>query len=107
MADGWVFFLFIEVGLFYIVLVSGIQLNDSGIQLSDSFVYNYYSLMSIHFRLYGVFTAACRRFSSFGAWCLLSSCSAQVSHCGGFSCCGAQAPGTQAQYSWRPGLVAL
>ena len=42
------FFLFIEVGLIYIVLVSGIQLNDSGIQLSDSFTYNYYFLISIY-----------------------------------------------------------
>ena len=34
-------------------------------------------------------------FSSCGEWWLLSSCGAQVSHCGGFSCYGAQARGLQ------------
>ena len=34
-----------------------------------------------------------RAFSSYSKWRLLSSCSAQVSHCGGFSCCRARALG--------------
>ena len=33
-------------------------------------------------------------------------CGAWASHCGGFSCCGAQAPGAQAQQLWRTDLVA-
>ena len=41
--------------------------------------------------------AAClllyRLYSSFGEQGLLSSCSVQASHCGGFSCCRAQALG--------------
>ena len=36
----------------------------------------------------------------------LSSCSAEVSHCGGFSCCRAWAPGTGTQLLWCTGLVA-
>ena len=32
-----------------------------------------------------------RAFSSYGEWGLLSGCSAQASHCGGFSCRGARA----------------
>ena len=35
-------------------------------------------------------------FSSCEEWGLLSTCSAQSSHCGGFSCFGAQALGTWA-----------
>ena len=31
-----------------------------------------------------------RAFSSYGDQGLLSSCGARASHCGGFSCCGAQ-----------------
>ena len=34
-----------------------------------------------------------RLFSSCGEWELLSSCSAQASHCGGLSCCRAWAIG--------------
>ena len=34
-------------------------------------------------------------------WGLLSSCSAQASHCSGFSCCGAQALG-----AWASAVVA-
>ena len=54
-------------------------------------------------------------FSSCGEQGLLSSCSAWASHCGGFSCCGAQAVGysgtwplgsrAQAQSLWFMGLV--
>ena len=56
-----------------------------------------------------------RPFSSCGEQGLLSRCSAWASHCGGFSCCGAQAVGysgtwplgsrTQAQSLWLMGLV--
>ena len=35
-------------------------------------------------------------FSSCGEWGLLFRCGAQASHCGGFSCCGAQALGARA-----------
>ena len=38
-----------------------------------------------------------RAFSNWGEWGLLSSCSAQASHCGGFFCCGAQALGARTQ----------
>ena len=34
-----------------------------------------------------------RAFSSYSEWRLLSSCGAQVSHCGGFSCCRARVLG--------------
>ena len=43
-------------------------------------------------------------FSSCGEWGLLSGCSAQASHCGGFFCCGAQALGTQALVAAAWGL---
>ena len=33
-------------------------------------------------------------------------CSVWASHCGGFCCCGAQAPDAQAQQLWLTGLVA-
>ena len=36
-------------------------------------------------------------FSNYGEWRLLSHCSVQASHCGSFSCCGAQALGTGLQ----------
>ena len=39
-------------------------------------------------------------FSSCGEWGLLSSCGAQASHCGGFSCCGAQALEHVASVVW-------
>ena len=43
-------------------------------------------------------------FSSCAKWGLLSSCDAWVSHCGGFSCCGAQALGMcRFQQLWLPG----
>ena len=47
--------------------------------------------ITFFFQLCWVFIAACRLFSSCSEWWLLSSCSAQASHCSGFSCCGAQA----------------
>ena len=34
-------------------------------------------------------------------------CGAWASHCGGFSCCGAQAPGARAQQLWRVGSVVV
>ena len=37
-------------------------------------------------------------FPSCGRWGLLSSCGAWAPYCRGFSCCGAQASGTWAQY---------
>ena len=37
---------------------------------------------------------------------LLSTCSAQPSHCDGFSCCAAQALGHRLQQLWHTGLVA-
>ena len=49
--------------------------------------------ITFFFQLCWVFIAACRLFSSCSEWWLLSSCSAQASHCSGFSCCGAQALG--------------
>ena len=52
-------------------------------------------------------------FSSCGEWGLISSCSALASHCGGFSCCRAQALGHRdfsscsiwAQELWHWGVV--
>ena len=38
---------------------------------------------------------------------LLSSCSAQASHCGGLSRCGSQALVHRPQWLWLPGLAAL
>ena len=35
---------------------------------------------------------------------LLSSCGVQTSHCGGFSCCGARAPGVRASVVAAPRL---
>ena len=69
---------------------------------------------------------AAQAFSGCGGWELLFSCGAWVSHCGGFSCCGALSlgclgfrscstwtqqlrllePRGQAQQVWRAGLVA-
>ena len=51
-------------------------------------------------------------FSSCGGWGLLSSCGAQASHCGGFSCCKAWALGTGssvvvARGLWSAGLVVV
>ena len=43
-------------------------------------------------------------FSSCGEWGLLPGCGAQSSHCGGFSCCGAQAQGSQASVVVALGL---
>ena len=43
-------------------------------------------------------------FSSCGEWGLLSSCVARASHCGGFFCCRAWAPGTWASVLAAPGL---
>ena len=53
-------------------------------------------------------------FSSCREWGLLSGCGVQASHCNGFSCWGAWAPGhegfscrsTQAEQLWHTGLVA-
>ena len=45
-------------------------------------------------------------FSSCSKWGLLSSCNAKASHCGGFSCCGAQALGHVDFSSCGLGLVA-
>ena len=45
-----------------------------------------------------------RAFSSCSEWGLLSSCGTRASHCGGFSCCGAQAPGVQASVVVAHGL---
>ena len=44
--------------------------------------------------------------SSCGEQGLLSGCGAQASHCGGFSCCGAQALEPQASVAGEHGLVA-
>ena len=47
-------------------------------------------------------------FSSCGKQGLVSSCCAWVSHSGGFSCCGAWAPGSLGSVAlWHVGLVAL
>ena len=46
-------------------------------------------------------------FSSPSEWRLLSGCGSQVSHCSGFSCCGAQALGHMASVVVVWGLVAL
>ena len=43
-------------------------------------------------------------FSSWGEQGLLSGCSAQASHCGGFSFCGAGALGTRAAVAVVPGF---
>ena len=46
-------------------------------------------------------------FSSSGEQGLLSSCSGQASHCGGFSCCGAWAQGTWASAAVAHGSVVV
>ena len=46
----------------------------------------------------------CGLFSSCGEWGLLSGCGAWASHCGGFSCCGAPAPGAWASVVAAHGL---
>ena len=46
-------------------------------------------------------------FSSSGEQGLLSSCSGQASHCGGFSCCGARAQGTWASAAVAHGSVVV
>ena len=43
-------------------------------------------------------------FSSCGKWELFSSCGAWTSHCGGFSCCEAQALGTRASVAAAQGF---
>ena len=43
-------------------------------------------------------------FSGHGKWGLLSNCSTWASHCNGFSCCGAQALGSQASVVVAHGL---
>ena len=88
-------------------------------------IISFYIILFIYFWLCWVFIAL-NVFSSCGEQELLSSCSAWASHCGGFSCCraqalGAQAPAVvahglsrrnsralraQAQKSWCTGLVA-
>ena len=45
-------------------------------------------------------------FFSCDGWELLSSCGAQASRFGGFSCCGARAQGSGLQWLWQRGLVA-
>ena len=46
----------------------------------------------------------CGLFATGGEQGLLSSCGAQASHCGGFSCCGALVLGSQASVFAAPGL---
>ena len=54
---------------------------------------------SIYFWLCWIFDV-----SSFSEWGLLSNCVAWASHCGGFSCCEAQARGTQPSVDVALGL---
>ena len=59
---------------------------------------SWYYLLKTFLEFYFSFGCAgslflCKIFSSFGEWGLLSSCSVLVSHCGGLSCCRAQALG--------------
>ena len=63
-----------------------------------------YSLLTYIF-LAALGRRCCRGlFSGCGEWGLLSSCGAQASHCGGFSCCTAQAVGTWASVVAAQGL---
>ena len=59
-------------------------------QLFLSFIHSF-----IHSFLFGCTGLHCYvwTFSPVSKWGLLSSCSVKVSHCGGFSCCRAWAPG--------------
>ena len=59
-----------------------------------SFIYLF--IWSFFFWLHWVFVAA-RRLSLVVVTRATLHCGARASHCGGFSCCGAQAPDTQAQ----------
>ena len=58
------------------------------------------------FLLWWVFVAP-SAFSSCSKRGLLSSCSAQASHCSGFFCCGAWALSTWAQELWFPDFIYL
>ena len=66
----------------------------------NSFFYNF-----IYLFLAALGLNCARAFSGCNEWGLLSSYSVWASHHRGFSCCGAQAPGAQAQYLWGMGLV--
>ena len=46
-------------------------------------------------------------FPSCSEWGLLSSCGVQASHCGGFSCCRAWAPGSRASVVAARGLLSV
>ena len=57
----------------------------------------YFIYLFIYFWLHWVFVAAHGLFSDCGERGLLFVGGARISHCGGFSCCGAQAVGVWAQ----------
>ena len=62
-------------------------------EITNSIFLNCYKIKKInHLWLHWVFVAA-QASSSLGDRGLLSNCGAQTSHCGGCSCCGAQALG--------------
>ena len=50
-------------------------------------------------------TGWARAFSNCGMWGLFSSCGARAFHCGGFSCCEAQAVGNVGFSSWGPRVL--
>ena len=56
------------------------------IVLCVSFLSNFYLCIYLFLAVLGLHCCV-RAFSSCGFWGLLSSCSAQAFHCGGFSCC--------------------
>ena len=63
-----------------------------------------YFILFIYFWLHQVFIAVHRLFSSYGEEGLLSSFGAWASHCGGISCCRAQALGLEGSVVGVQGL---
>ena len=62
-------------------------------------VYLFLAMLGLH--------CCAQAFSACGEPGLLPSCSAQASHCGGFLCRGARAPGAPAQQLRCAGLAAM
>ena len=72
--------------------------SEAKINLEKNFLNLFYLLIYLFLAVLGL--CCCTwAFSSFGEWELLSVCSAQASHCDGFSCCTAWA-------LWRASAVA-
>ena len=67
---------------------------------------SFFVVVCLFLALLGLHCCA-QAFSGCGEPGLLPSCNAQASHCGGFLCQGARAPGALAQQLWCAGLAAV